>query len=108
MSALHRPRDLPPGEAGLDLRFQRVVEAVEQRRMSAAQIREGLEDRRIRPRALDPGCNSVSHPPATLGSRAFQPLQQRSLADTGYPGQEERASTSGLDRFEQSGQPLLR
>ncbi len=97
--ALAAPRHVATGERPVELLVVPVVEAVQQARVPAAQVAEGLEDRGVGPRALDgrghaAGC---AHPCA-LGERDRQ-LEHRGFAHAGRPGDEQGTppTTLGVD-----------
>ena len=85
----------------LDLVAIVVGEAVEQRRLATAEVRERLEHRRVRPGALDRGGSAYARAEAAILGALVDPPQQRCLADARRARHEQRAAAATHDGGEE-------
>ena len=89
------PRDLGPGEGTVDLLSVMIGKTVEQRRMTPAHVGERLDDRRVRPRALDRRRRAVADTEAQLLRPRGDGGEQRRLAHPGRTADDQGAAAAG-------------
>ena len=77
VGGLAAPGDLAAGQGAPQLVAVRVVQPVQQRRVSAAEVRERLEHRGVRPGALDGRGAATGDPPAAPGGVGGHQVEHR-------------------------------
>ena len=93
--ALAGPLDLGSGESPVDLLAVMIGQAVEQGRMAPADVGERLDDRRIRPGALDRRRRAVTDSEVELLRPCADRLQQRRLAHAGGTAEDQGSASAG-------------
>jgi hypothetical protein len=90
VTALSCPFRRAAAQRAFDLASVFVGQAVEQRRVAPAQVREGFEHRRVRPGTLEGGGSAHADTQPSLLRPPVEPPHHCGLADAGGPGDEER------------------